>query len=105
MPKPTVVNKNVHHPISCHGGTAGEAGETAKARLLGAALGQAMQAFKAALPGRSLADFRLWLRAAGAQAGLAPALAADYQACAPFPAVRPCSLCAAVPSRTCSHRP
>ena len=62
---------------------AGEAGETARARLLGAALAQAMQAFKHALPGRSLADFQIWLRAAGARVGLAPALALDDQVHAP----------------------
>ena len=58
---------------------AGQAGAAAKARLQGAALTQAMQAFKAALPEHSLANFQMWLRAAGPDVGLGPALAFDSQ--------------------------
>ena len=51
---------------------AGPAGAAARARLQGAALAQAAQAFRAALPGRGLPDFLRWLALVGARVGLAP---------------------------------
>ena len=58
---------------------AGRAGEAARARLQGAALSQAAQAFKAALPHAGLPEFRRWLQLVGARVGLGPALALEEQ--------------------------
>ncbi|KAK9915450.1 hypothetical protein WJX75_009358 [Coccomyxa subellipsoidea] len=58
----------------------GEAGVAAKARMRGSMLLQAMQAFKAALPGASPEDFLDWQTKVGACVGLPPDACATKEA-------------------------
>ncbi|BDA43382.1 Rab3 GTPase-activating protein catalytic subunit [Coccomyxa sp. Obi] len=58
----------------------GEAGAAAKARMRGSVLLQAMQAFKAALPGSQLEDFQDWQEKVGASVGVPPDASAAKEA-------------------------
>lgn len=61
--------------------SAGEAGAAAKARMRGSVLVQAMQAFKAALPGSQLEDFQDWQAKVGASVGVPPDASAAKEVC------------------------
>ena len=59
----------------------GEAGAAAKARMRGSVLLQAMQAFKAAMPGSQLEDFQDWQAQVGASVGVPPDASAAKEVC------------------------